>query len=265
MKAFFEVYLRLVITVWVILLAVLSLLYLMNYMKFDSLMSQVVSSKLEVITSSIHNSIQRSERLGIPVASATNLRNEFDTALAREPDVMSVSYIDATGNTVLQAVANNATASEIPQDVIRRALNSNEANWLFSDDDALYSGLQHYNGFDVLAGSIVVEYDKSALFGIYSLVQLHLLEASVVIFLTSCLVVFLVVRFGFGDIANVIKLIQGYSKRQDLTQSANDSGEISHRLADQIKQSEQMKDKVSGELDALQGMQSKTEASRCEK
>lgn len=44
MRAFFEVHLRLVITVWVILMSVLGLLYLMNYMKFDSLMSGVVSS-----------------------------------------------------------------------------------------------------------------------------------------------------------------------------------------------------------------------------
>lgn len=62
MKAFFEVHLRLVITVWVILLSVLGLLYLMNYMKFDNLMSQVVSSKLQVISTSLESSIQRTER-----------------------------------------------------------------------------------------------------------------------------------------------------------------------------------------------------------
>ena len=62
MRAFFEVHLRLVITVWVILMSVLGLLYLMNYMKFDSLMSGVVSSKLDVISSSLDTSIKRVER-----------------------------------------------------------------------------------------------------------------------------------------------------------------------------------------------------------
>ncbi|MCE7658005.1 hypothetical protein [Vibrio fluvialis] len=89
MRAFFEVHLRLVITVWVILLSVLSLLYLMNYMKFDSLMSHVVSSKLEVISSSLANSVERVERLGIPYQSAKNLKQQIEQARVREPNVVA--------------------------------------------------------------------------------------------------------------------------------------------------------------------------------
>lgn len=258
MKAFFEVHLRLVITVWVILMSVLSLLYLMNYMKFDSLMSNVVSSKLEVISSSLETSIKRVERLGIPFQSADNLVEQFDKARRHEPNVLAISLIDQKGDVLFKSADEAKATAEIPKDVVRRALKSNEAKWIYSDDTRLYSGLQIYGGFGSLAGSIVIEYDKSALFGIYALVRLHLLEATVVIFLISALLVSIIIRAGFGDVANVIKLIQGYSsgKKNLLEQPPN--GVMTQNFAEQLKQSEEMKQQVSHELERIQNLSKDT-------
>ena len=254
MKAFFEVHLRLVITVWVILLSVLGLLYLMNYMKFDNLMSQVVSSKLQVISASLESSVQRTERLGIPLHSANNLQISFDKAAIREDNVKAVKLIDAKGSVILQAehVAEHGTDEKIPKDVVRRALNSNEAYWLLSLEDTLYSGLQIKDSFDQLMGSIVIEYDKSAMFGVYAAVRLHLLEVTVVLFLVSALIVLIAVRFGLSDITNVIKLIQGYSENDSKKMAKQPSGVMTKKFAEQIIQSEKMKTHVADEIERIQ-------------
>ena len=257
MKAFFEVHLRLVITVWVILLSVLGLLYLMNYMKFDNLMSQVVSSKLQVISTSLESSIQRTERLGIPLHSAHNLQTSFNKASTREENVKAVKLIDAKGDIVLQA--NTGDAVSLPQDVVRRALNSNEAYWLLSTEDTLFSGLQVKNSFDQLMGSIVIEYDKSAMYGVYAAVQLHLLEVTVVLFLISALIVLFAVRYGLSDVTNVIKLIHGYSTHGVSTNNPHKtsklpSGEMTQKFAEQIIQSEKMKTHVSDEIDKIKSV-----------
>lgn len=144
MRAFFEVHLRLVITVWVILLSVLSLLYLMNYMKFDSLMSHVVSSKLEVISSSLANSVERVERLGIPYQSAKNLKQQIDQARIREPNVVAVALIDQHGQSLVQSYADNSPVQTLPEDVVRRALKSSEPRWTLSDDSELYITVSLY-------------------------------------------------------------------------------------------------------------------------
>ena len=257
MKAFFEVHLRLVITVWVILLSVLGLLYLMNYMKFDNLMSLVVSSKLQVISTSLESSIQRTERLGIPLHSAHNLQTSFNKASTREENVKAVKLIDAKGDIVLQA--NTGDAVSLPQDVVRRALNSNEAYWLLSTEDTLFSGLQVKNSFDQLMGSIVIEYDKSAMYGVYAAVQLHLLEVTVVLFLISALIVLFAVRYGLSDVTNVIKLIHGYSTHGVSTYNPHKtsklpSGEMTQKFAEQIIQSEKMKIHVSDEIDKIKSV-----------
>lgn len=253
MRTFFEVHLRLVITVWLILLSVLSLLYLMNYMKFDSLMSHVVSSKLEVISTSLETSIQRAERLGISLKSADNVKEQIDKARLREANVQSISIIDQQGNLIYQSRSDQGADVPVAQEVVRRALKSNEAKWIFNNDSELYSGLQITNSFGSLSGSIVIEYDKSALFGMYALVRLHLLEATVLIFLVFALIVFLVIRLGFADVANVIKLIRGYSTGEK-TVLDDAQGSMSHNIAEQIKQSERMKSYVADELDRIKDL-----------
>ncbi|PSW21388.1 hypothetical protein C9I98_05485 [Photobacterium sanctipauli] len=260
MKAFFEVHLRLVITVWVILLSVLGLLYLMNYMKFDSLMSQVVSSKLDVISSSLDTSIKRVERLGMPLQSASNLKDSFDRAREREANVQAITLIDKNGTPIIQSYAEQQVLTEssiippLPESVIRRALRSNEPNWVLSTETKLFSGLQIKDSFNQLAGSIVIEYDKSGLYGLYAVVRLHLLEATVVIFLFTALIVLLAIRFGFGDITSVIKLIHGYSSEASQKPEKMPAGEMTRNFADQIEQSEKMKSYVSGEIEKLQDM-----------
>ncbi|MGF1734171.1 hypothetical protein [Photobacterium satsumensis] len=250
MKAFLEVHLRLVITVWVILLSVLGLLYLMNYMKFDNLMSQVVSSKLQVISSSLESSIKRVERLGIPLHSATNLKANFENARLREENVNAVSFIDVKGSTAIQTQTTKGTT--IPDDVVRRALNSSEPYWLLSVDDVLYSGLQVKDSFGQLMGSIVIEYDKTAMFGVYTAVQLHLLEVTVVLFLLSAFLVLLAVRFGLSDVTNVIKLIHGYSTHGSQHIKKLPSGKMTKTFANKIIQSEKMKTHVSEEIEKIQ-------------
>ncbi|NLS11791.1 hypothetical protein HGP28_02665 [Vibrio sp. SM6] len=253
MKVFFEVHLRLVITIWVILIAVLGLLYLMNYIKFDSLSSNVVSSKLDVISESLSTSMKRVERLGIPYQSAENLEAQFDRAKSRQAHVITISYIDIAGNTIIQV--SDISNPVIPTEVVRRAFSTQEPKWLLNSDNRLFRGLKIVSDFGQVTGSLVIEYDKSALHGVYAQVRLHLLEVTILLFLLAALVVFLVVRMGFSDVANVLRLIQGHALRSGASASTfsvkRASGTISQNFAEQLVQSEQMKARVVAELDSL--------------
>ncbi|WP_235201762.1 hypothetical protein [Vibrio fortis] len=238
-------------------MSVLGLLYLMNYMKFDSVMSNVVSSKLDVISSSLKTSMERVDRMGIPFESADNLKDQFNHARTRESDVTAISLVNQNGELLIHSSSTQGT--NVPPEVLRRALTSNEVHWSYNNDAQLYSGLQTFDSFGNLSGSIVIEYDKSALFGVYALVKLHLLEATVVIFLITALIVFLVVRLGFGDVAGVIDLIQKYSKGDKQLLDKAPPGTMSQTFADQIKQSEKMKAEVSAELERLKELSKKQE------
>lgn len=257
MKIFIEIHLRFVATVWLILMAVLSLLYLINYMKFDSLMSSVVSSKLEVISSSLESSILKAERLGIHLKSANNLPDLMERAKSRDVNVKLIHIIGNDG-VVIYSTDSQLVGQKVEANLSKRALRSTEANWMLATDKDLYSGLQLKDSFDELIGSVVIQYDKSSFSGTYAQVRLHLLEMTVGIFLIFSLVVFLVIRLCFGDISGVIHLIEQYTGGEKVTKTFDaPEGSLAFKLAEQMKQGEQMKAQVSSELDAIQTLKEK--------
>lgn len=257
MKIFIEIHLRFVATVWLILMAVLSLLYLINYMKFDSLMSSVVSSKLEVISSSLETSILKAERLGIHLKSANNLPDLMERAKSRDVNVKLIHIIGSDG-AVIFSTDSQMVGQLVDESLAKRALRSTEANWLLATDKDLYSGLQIFNSFDELIGSVVIQYDKSSFSGTYAQVRLHLLEMTVGIFLIFSLLVFLVIRLCFGDISGVIHLIEQYTGgNKGINELDAPEGSLAFKLAEQMKQGEQMKAQVSSELDAIQALKAK--------
>ena len=260
MKIFIEIHLRFVATVWLILMAVLSLLYLINYMKFDSLMSGVVSSKLEVISSSLETSILKAERLGIHLKSANNLPDLMARAKSRDENVRLIHIIDSDGK-ILFSTNSKMVGDQVDENVAKRALRSTESNWLLTTDKDLYSGLQITNSFDDLIGSVVIQYDKSSFSGVYAQVRLHLLEVTIGIFLIFSLLVFLIIRISFGDISGVIYLIEQYTGgRRNISDFEAPDGSLAFKLVEQMKQGEQMRAKVADEIDAIQALKVKQDA-----
>ncbi|MEH6578013.1 MAG: hypothetical protein V7731_13140 [Amphritea sp.] len=256
MKAFFEVHLKLVVTIWIILLSVLALLYLMNYMKFTSLMSTVVSSQLQVMSTSLERSIIKAEQLGLPLKKMNNLPELLLRAKGRDAQVKEIYVINRQGQ-ALFSTDNIPIESPLSDPVIRRALKSNEQSWTLEEDTTLYSGLQLFDGTQQQMGSIIIVYDKSAYGSTLAQVKLHLLEMTLMIFSVFALLVFVAVRLGFRDVNNVFRLIhtQLSSDKKNVSAQQLKPGTIAHQFALQIEQSNNMKNQVSHELEAMSSQQ----------
>lgn len=251
MKAFIEVHLKLVITIWIILISVLGLLYLMNHMKFNSLMSTVVSSKLQVMSSSLERSIIKAEQLGLPLKAMDNLPVLLKRAQSRDDEVEAIHIINQQGQ-VLFSTDESAVSSLLDDRISRRALKSNEPFWTLDDKDALYSGLQLFDGVNQLIGSIVITYNKSSYGSVLAQVKLHLLEMTLMIFGGFALLIFAVVRVGFGDLNNVFKLITRQLENAPEQKAPTIMpGTVAHQFAEQIERSNEMKTHVNHELESI--------------
>ena len=253
MKTFFEVHLKLVMTVWIILVAVLGLLYLMNYMKFNNLMSGVVSSRLEVMSRSLERSVIKGEQLGLSLKTMNNLPELMQRELHRDTNVKAIHMINRNGEVLFSTVADEI-GQTLPEDVTRRALKSTEPTWMLDQDRALFSGIQLFDNLDQLVGSTVIEYNKSSYAGVLAQVRLHLLEMTIVIFGIFAILIFAIVRLGFGDINKVITLIHGYlsSNRVSASQRRElDEGTMAHEFARQMLMSQKLKKQVEKEIDQL--------------
>lgn len=249
MRAFIEVHLKLVITIWIILISVLGLLYLMNYMKFTSLMSTVVSSKLQVMSTSLERSIIKAEQLGLPLKEMQNLPELLDRTKARDEQVNAILVINGQGQ-VLFSTDQQRLQNDHKEQLLRRALKGSEPSWILEKDVTLYSGRQLFDSTQQLIGSIVIAYDKTSYGSVLAQVKLHLLEMTLMIFATFALLIFIAVRLGFGDVNNVFKLInhQLRAERQASPYQNLKPGTMAHQFAEQIAQSDKMKSQVHDEL-----------------
>ncbi|MGB1237003.1 MAG: hypothetical protein ACPG4U_02260 [Pseudomonadales bacterium] len=250
MKAFVEIHLKLIVTIWLILFSVLGLLLLMNYMKFSSMMSGVVSSQLQVISSSMQRSIIKAEQLGLPLAEMQNLPQILQREQQRDPQIKRIVILDSSANALFDS-RPQASDTQLPEQIMRLANRSAEVQWSLESEHLLYSGLQLFDATEQLMGNIVIVYDKSGYTTVTQRVLYHLLGASALIFAVFAALVFLAVRLGFSDINNIIKLI-GNQLSTDHSSQKNvlKPDSLAYQFARQMEQREQMKRHVSEQLAA---------------
>lgn len=263
MRAFIEVHLKLVMTIWIILVSVLGLLYLMNYMKFNNLISGVVSSQLQVMSSSLERSIIKAEQLGLPLKEMDNLPELLQRSKSRDPQVNSIFVINQNGD-VLFSTDQLWLSHSDKEAVLRKALKGKEISWTLEKEVTLYSGQQLFDSTQQLIGSIVIAYNKASYGSTVAQVKLHLLEMTLMIFAVFALLIFIAVRFGFGEVNSVFKLInQQLSAKGNKEMPASlKPGSMAYEFAHQISRSNEMKHQVESELDKISASPNSSEGKR---
>ncbi len=251
MRVFLEVHLKLIATIWAILISVLALLLLMNTIKFSGLMSGVVSSRLEVVTASIERSVIKAEQLGLPLQEMNNLSDLLRREKHRDPQIRGIHVVDRHGQPLFSSEPE--ALSITPQStLIRRALFSEEAAWRLDEEHALYTGLQLFDATGGLTGSIIIDYDKSHYAADILRVNNRLLLMTLAIFLVFAVFIFLAVRLGFGEVNAIFRLL--HAQREKHAAPHPDSmktDSLAYQFARQMEQREKIKSGVEQELSQL--------------
>lgn len=251
MRIFLEVHLKLIATIWAILISVLALLLLMNTIKFSGLMSAVVSSKLEVVTASIERSVIKAEQLGLPLQEMNNLNDLLIREKHRDTQIRGIHIVDRAGKPLFSSESEALSiAPESP--LIRRALFSEEAAWRFDEEHALFTGLQLFDATGGLIGSIIIDYDKSQYAADILRVNDRLLMMTLAVFLVFGTLIFLAVRLGFGEVNAIFNLIHAQREKQKTPQPDSlKTDSLAYQFARQMEQREKIKSGVEQELNQL--------------
>lgn len=252
MKVFLEIHFKLIATIWVILISVLSLLLLMNYMKFSSMMSQVVASQLQVISSSMQRSIIKAEQLGLPLSEMQNLPVLLQREQSRDPQIEDIFIIDSSGKLLFHSHSQNSQKSLLSNALALQISRKTDSQWSIESDTFLYSGLQLLDATEQLMGSIVIRYKKSGYQSETQQLLINLTIASFAIFSLFALLVFFAVRWGFADLNKVLQVInhQLTPEAKPLNAQHLPENSMAYQFAHQIKQREKMKQYVTDQINA---------------
>ncbi len=95
-----------------ILFFLLSLLALLQFYRFQTLLFEVNSSRISVYAQSLKSGVERSLALGLTVQSNVQLQSMLDAAIEQYPDIQSVQLVEDQSSPVKVFWASGAVAAE---------------------------------------------------------------------------------------------------------------------------------------------------------
>lgn len=208
-----RLYLKLVVGSVAILSMVLSLLFLMNYMKFQNILSNVVSSRLQVVVATAGKSISSATAIGLKLADVNDVPVLLARAKALDDEIERISVVD-TGGRILFSTDEGTIGTAVADETARVARAATQAAWSRESDSFLITGMNLRNAVDQPLGGIVLTYSKTGYNAVIDEMFGKLIAGSVVVFLLFGLLMMMFARIGCREISNVFGFVSAQMDEQ---------------------------------------------------
>lgn len=208
-----RLYLKLVGGSIAILMMVLSLLFLMNYMKFQGILSNVVSSRLQVVVATVGKSISSATAIGLKLADVNDVPVLLARAKALDEGIERISVVD-TGGGILFSTDENIIGTVIADETAQVARAATQDAWSRESDSFLIAGMNLRNAVDRPLGGIVLTYSKTGYNAVIELILGKLVVGSVVVFLLFGFLMMMFARIGCREISNVFGFVSAQMDEQ---------------------------------------------------
>jgi len=188
-----------------VLAMVFSLLLMMNYFKFQNILSNVTSSRLAVVNQTLEDSISNAVNLGLALDEIQIAQSIIDRAKKSDKAIQSIDVFDANGQ-VLFSTRDGGNKSKIASDILDKLIKVKPANsvtneWNNTTGEAFVVGVTLYNSFDRAIGGIVLNYDKSQYNGQVAAMLKELATATGLVLLGAAILAFIGIGFGFRELS----------------------------------------------------------------
>lgn len=189
---------RLLAAILTILAAALSLIGVLNYFKFDSTLTAMQNSRVEVVGYDVKSAIQAATDLGLRLKDTSDAQTVIERAISEEPILAGISVFDREGQVLFQATAQNKGPVALPGGQVQPAwlldnLKAAKA-WQTTTGHSFVVGLPLETPFGLVIGGIALQYDKEQHWSVLQAMRNELLLAGGVIFLAFAVIAAIVVH-----------------------------------------------------------------------
>lgn len=193
-----------------ILALVLGLLLTMNYFKYGNILTDVTTSRLEVINKNLGFSLSRATNLGL----ALNELQFADTLLKRakesDPAIREIQVFDINGK-VLFSTGERTAEGRVDERIVgllKPARGQDTTEWVAHTNEQFVAGISLYNSFDRAIGGIVLRYDRAGYNTLVGEVLEKLMVVTAVLLAISALVALIGISFGFRELRHTYASMQ---------------------------------------------------------
>ena len=188
-----------------VLAMVFCLLLMMNYFKFQNILSNVTTSRLAVVNQTLEDSISNAVNLGLALDEIQIAQSIIDREKKADKAIQSIDVFDANGKVLFSTRAGGANSkidSAILGKLVKVRPGNNATNeWNNSTGQAFVVGVTLYNSFDRAIGGIVLNYDKSQYNSQVAAMLKELATTTGLVLLGSAILAFIGIGFGFRELS----------------------------------------------------------------
>ena len=152
---FREIYLKIVLSILVVIAAMLLLQSSLNQLKLRALVAEATSSRLQIAAANIEAAIVRADALGFSMDEMVGLQDLIDRERERDPSIQEIQIVSSVGAPILTTGVSEMTAEE-GQQVLRRVLGSGETTSRLDAGPRLYTGRLLFDSSDGVMGAVIL-------------------------------------------------------------------------------------------------------------
>lgn len=150
-----EVYIKILISIFVVIGTMLVLQSYLNHLKLRSLAAEATSSRLQISASAIEQAIVRADSLGFALDEMVGLQDLIDRERLRDATIEQIIVVSPIGSPILTSGTDDLPANEKEQ-VLRRVLGSGDVLTRLDTGPWLYTGRILYDSSAAIMGAVIL-------------------------------------------------------------------------------------------------------------
>ncbi len=157
---------------------------LLNYFKYRSTASRLVTERLVVSGKSVENSIQSSLALGLQFADIGTLPGTLDREQATDNLILGIDIFDTEGK-LLYSTDRLRASRPLPATWLAAARKAGEHDWVVTDGDEAAAGMAVNNNFGLAIGHLAIRFSGDRVREADHAVAREIALSSLLVFLVS--------------------------------------------------------------------------------
>jgi hypothetical protein len=152
---FKEMYVKITLSIGVVMVSMLLLQSGLNYLKFRSLVADATASRMQIVLSNIELSIGRAEAVGLAMDEMVSLQALVARSMSGDESIKKIMLVSPTGKAII-SVGKSAIYEQYKQQIHRKVigLEKKKTNITFAEE--LFIGNLIYDANNKVMGAIIV-------------------------------------------------------------------------------------------------------------
>jgi hypothetical protein len=150
-----RLYIRVISSVLLVIVAMLVLQNGLNQLKFRSLVADATASRLQVVAGTINGAIARAEGAGLAISEMTGLADLLAREKSRNKNITGIAVVSPTGRVLVTTDGDTLPAVDRAP-VLRRVLGSGERRTSIDRGERLYVGRVLRDSASAVMGAVVI-------------------------------------------------------------------------------------------------------------